>query len=321
MIEKESFAGLQNLETLDLQSNQIMTMHENVFIQLVNLKHLNLSFNHLTIKQLPDFPVSLFDLDLSNNNITVLFDTAFSGLSNLFRLNLDSNNMTVIQTKTFVTNTNLQVLQLAYNKLDFLYHLSFPNNSKVQRLELQNNIIDVLDFPNDFFPFLTFLDLSHNEVEFIFNGPGTAFPESIQEISLAWNDIEIIENFTFQRPNLKYIDLRMNKLRYLQPQTLAVSRNDTRTVYYLLSGNPFYCDCHLAWLKQALILHSNKSFEQYAIIDTLKCQSIYRYHSGVQIWPCRKRSKVNLKSPMLYTKIQPWSFLGSGGENNKVFLP
>ena len=280
MIEKNSFAGLQNLETLDLQSNQIMTMHEKVFIQLVNLKHLILSFNYLTFEQLPDFPPSLFDLNLSNNNITMLFDTAFCGLSNLFRLNLESNNMTGIQTNTFVTNTNLQVLKLAYNKQDYLSHLSFPNNSKVQRIELQNNIIDLPDFPNDFFPFLTFLNLSHNKLKFIYNGLGTVFPESIQEISLAGNDIEDIESFTFHRPNLKDIDLRMNKLKYLQPQALSVSRNDMRTVYFHLSGNPFYCDCHLAWLKQALMLQGSKSFEQYDIVDTVTCQSVHRHDSG-----------------------------------------
>ena len=52
---------------------------------------------------------------------------------------------------------------------------------------------------------------------------------------------------------------------------------------------------------------------------------------GMQIWPCRKKIKgqlvviiwtnlVNLESLVLYTKIQPQSFLGSG-EDFWVFLP
>ena len=47
---------------------------------------------------------------------------------------------------------------------------------------------------------------------------------------------------------------------------------------------------------------------------------------GTQIWPCRKKVKgpvtviiwtnlVDLESSMLYTKIQPQSFLGSGEED------
>ena len=53
---------------------------------------------------------------------------------------------------------------------------------------------------------------------------------------------------------------------------------------------------------------------------------------GAQIWPCRIKVKsqpmviiwtnfVELESPMIYTKIQPQSFLGSGDEDFKVFLP
>ena len=52
----------------------------------------------------------------------------------------------------------------------------------------------------------------------------------------------------------------------------------------------------------------------------------------MQIWPCSKKVKdqprviiwtnlVDLVSMMLYTKIQPQSFLGSGVENFKEFLP
>ena len=53
---------------------------------------------------------------------------------------------------------------------------------------------------------------------------------------------------------------------------------------------------------------------------------------GMQIWPCPKKVKgqprviiwkslVDLESMMLYTMIQPWSFLGSGEEEFYVFLP
>ena len=44
---------------------------------------------------------------------------------------------------------------------------------------------------------------------------------------------------------------------------------------------------------------------------------------GMQIWPCHRKVKghpriiiwfnlVDVKSPMLYTRVKPWSFLGSG---------
>ena len=53
---------------------------------------------------------------------------------------------------------------------------------------------------------------------------------------------------------------------------------------------------------------------------------------GTQIWPCCKKVKgqpstiiwtnlVEFKSPILYTKIQSQSFLGSGEEYFKAFLP
>ena len=48
---------------------------------------------------------------------------------------------------------------------------------------------------------------------------------------------------------------------------------------------------------------------------------------GMQIWPCRKKVNgpltvlVDLESSMLYTKIQPQSFLHSGEEDFYVFLP
>ena len=53
---------------------------------------------------------------------------------------------------------------------------------------------------------------------------------------------------------------------------------------------------------------------------------------GMQIWPCYRKVEghpriiiwlnlVDLRSWMLYTKIQPWSFLGSRAEDFRCFSP
>ena len=177
-IESNSLSDLLKLETLDLKQNQILTFHDDAVNMLVYLRQLDLSYNHL--ERVPKLPVSLDDLNLSNNNISLLFDTTFSGLNTLFRLNLASNHIKYLPPNAFTTNINLHVLKLAFNNIYLVSSSIFPRNSNLQHLDLQYNDIQYIEFANEYFPFLASLDLSHNNIEWLIPGLRDVFPDSIQ---------------------------------------------------------------------------------------------------------------------------------------------
>ena len=280
-IKKDAFMGLHNLLKLDIQQNQIQFIHPDALSGLRYLAHLNLSFNIIEI--LPTFPASLQLLDLRYNDIGYIDNEVLSGSSDILGIGLAHNKINFIEQNAFKNNTKLQVLLLGYNNISlFDYHM-FPLKSSLNSLFLShNNISNIWTFPKKYFPHLRVLDISNNKLEKLVPesfGRDKLFPDSIEELYLARNDIFYIENFVFQLPSLRYVDLRENKIMILSNLALVASERNISPVIYHLSGNPFICDCDLEWLKEAFRLQNNKSHASIIIQDQdlLFCKFLYHY--------------------------------------------
>ena len=268
-IEKDAFTGLQNLYKLDIQQNNIQSIPSEALSELGNLVQLNISCN--IIKFLPTFPASLKVLDLSENKISYIDDNVFSGLTNVLQINLAHNKINFIYQNAFKNNAKLQALGLGHNNISiFDYHM-FPLNSSLNTLFLtHNNISDICAFPTEYFPLLRVLDISNNKIKKIVSdnyGHHNLFPESIAELYLARNEIYFIRNYEFQQPSLRYIDLRENRIQFLSKHVIAPSETNLMPVLYHLSGNPFFCDCNLQWLKDVITLQNNNSHASVIIQD------------------------------------------------------
>ena len=268
-IKKDAFMGLNNLFKLYIQQNNIQSIHPDAFIELSNLAQLNLSCNNIRI--LPKFPASLQLLDLGRNEINYIDNKVFSGLINVLDIGLAHNKITKVYEIAFQNNVKLQELQLGYNSISFLGYNMFPQKSSLNKLFLEHNDISIIwTFPNEYFPHLRVLDMSNNKLKKIVTGSFSQdklFPESVEELYLAQNEIFFIENFAFQRPSLRYVDLRDNRIQSLSNLALVPSENNLKPVLYHLSGNPFFCDCNLQWLKDVFTLQNNNSHASIIIQD------------------------------------------------------
>ena len=282
-INKDSFAGLQNLSKLDLKYNEIYHIHHSALSHLSSLVQLNMSYN--SIKQLPEFPRSMVILDLRGNNLTEIDSHAFDGLADLAGINLMSNYLQYLPNDLFKTNTRLQFLHLAKNSLTTLDYHIFPPLSQVEVIILHhNNFTEVVSLPDEYFPRLKTLDLGNNKIKNVVQSiSGNLFPTSIEEIILLANKIIFIDNYLFALPHLKYVDLRMNEISNLSRLALAVTPGKNIPVVYSLFGNPFNCDCKLAWLKIVSTLQHDIADAQYIIRDFnyLFCFQVYRQNGGL----------------------------------------
>ena len=110
------FTDVQNLKELKCVSCGLMVVSEDLFEALPNLEHLDLSSNRLTA--IP--PISkcryLSTLMLSGNIITMVSETAFSGLP-LYGLSLSHNRIKHVHPKSFRNISTLKVLDMSYNRL------------------------------------------------------------------------------------------------------------------------------------------------------------------------------------------------------------
>ncbi|KAI9999544.1 hypothetical protein NQD34_018429 [Periophthalmus magnuspinnatus] len=87
-----------SLTNLDLSSNQLSTLHKEVFQNMTNLDI----------------------LDLSDNHISSLSETIFNELFALRVLNLQANNLSVIEPKLFGDQALIEQLNLSHNRLQTL---------------------------------------------------------------------------------------------------------------------------------------------------------------------------------------------------------
>lgn len=107
-VDEMVFFNLPNLVRLDLSNNQIKDFSETAFPEDNKLQFLNLSrsfHNHSITDVVLSFLRSgnllqLTALDLSNNDLVILPDNIFTGLSNLVNLSLQNSSMITIQNRT-----------------------------------------------------------------------------------------------------------------------------------------------------------------------------------------------------------------------------
>lgn len=134
LFSSESRQAVLNLSCLNLYSIPPLT-------DLIHLRCLNLSKNHISEFESSVFPASLSirKLDLSDNYIKVINPDSFVRLSNLECLILSSNLLTSIPSNAFVNFTNLVLLLLNSNRISEIDQDALSIQSQLKGLLLSNN--------------------------------------------------------------------------------------------------------------------------------------------------------------------------------------
>lgn len=205
----------------------------------------NISYLQWTDSELTDInssithPAAIYMLDVSRNNINILYHFQFSSFTNLQILNMSQNQINDLP-RTVFNSLNLERLYLSNNRLYAIPFQVFSPMKNLRILDLSHNfIVTILDH---FFKFnkyieelflndnkiakltsnaledladLKILDLSNNSLNFISKGLFDSLYK-LEYLNLAGNPITNLASGTFRSlQSLKHLDLSNNKLKQL----------------------------------------------------------------------------------------------------------
>lgn len=146
-IENGAFKS-SRLQELNLLNNQLSSITDTTFSELINLKELYLSYNHL--QNIPNNSFSglhnLITLDLSHNQLNAIESGAFLWLDTLRYLSLANNQLTLIDNATFTGLQNIRELYLSYNQLTTIDVAIFTGLNSLEALYLSNNRLNSFSF-------------------------------------------------------------------------------------------------------------------------------------------------------------------------------
>lgn len=216
-IEDNTFAGLENITSIDLSQQNFTKLRNYAFTDLNSLINLNLSRNHINeIESMAFFNSSATIVDICYNNISKL-DFLKNSLYGLQKLNLSNNNLTILHKNTFEKQSLLVNLELSGNNIITIEENSLPLDN-LQYLNLINNQITGILKPDTFSPakFLRALDLSNFNISKISNSTFVDMPVLVR-LNLSNNFIEKIESDNFRdMDNMFSLDISYNNLTDLQ---------------------------------------------------------------------------------------------------------
>lgn len=253
-IEPDAFNVVKNLERLDLSSNNIWSLPENIFCTLSGLISLNMSENRLQDVNELGFrdrskdhgsettsspengkrsPTScnldIEILDVSFNHFVLLPANGFATLRRLRVLQVNNNEISMIGDKALSGLKNLQILNLSSNKLVALPSELFAEQAdSIQEVYLQNNSISVLSpklFSN--LEQLQALDLSYNQITSTWIDRST-FVGLIRLVllNLSHNKLTQLDAEIFtDLYTLQILNLRYNQLENIAAETFAPMNN------------------------------------------------------------------------------------------------
>lgn len=236
-IEANTFVNLNNLVTLDLSRNWLLSLDG--FLVPKNVQNLLMHENHLTILDFENNSnTNLVLLDLANNRLMYLDTTDFSFFPNIKTLILNNNPIDEADDiyKSLVELSNLQYLHLEKLTISRLNKDFVASMTRLRQLNVQSNIISNIEIGTfDKLVDLEEIILNSNHLIKISNGTFVGLPK-LKKIYLTHNSINEIEPGAFRNlPALKYVYLSYNSLTKIDNSTFK-DLPSLRKIY--LDGNP-----------------------------------------------------------------------------------
>lgn len=223
----QSLQRLHELEDLRIENCKILSIETNSFEGLYNLKRLVLNSFNTHWGQVKNLELTTYSfqglkelqqLDLADNNIRVVPDGAFCGMTNLHTLNLTRNRIRSSERIGInvpeCSSSELQNIDLSFNDIRVLGEDSgFSKLRRLQNLNLQyNNISEVSGESLVGLVSLKVLDLSNNKIGSLPQGLFAGSPE-LKEIHLQNNSLYSLAKGLFHRlEQLLVLDLSGNQL-------------------------------------------------------------------------------------------------------------
>lgn len=253
VIPKITFYGTPHLKTLSLARNDILDLHYLDLAGLLELEHLDISSNNLTKlseETFPPFP-NLNKLDLRENPIEFILPMTFSIFNTTKEIVLGSKSTALDLANTheaFIALDQLISLNLLNVKSPSLNQTIFTGLKQVERLRIQGSIQRIeLD---------AFVEMPKLK-ELILSGCGIseismdAFygANNLRIIDLSFNQLSKIPFGLFDdKQRLQEIYLQNNNLKKLPEHFFSIKS----LKLIRLTDNPWKCSCEMSEWSQAV---------------------------------------------------------------------
>ncbi|XP_023229969.1 uncharacterized protein LOC111630150, partial [Centruroides sculpturatus] len=263
------FKKLHNLTHFSAYRCSLSSLEEDVFSDLINLKYVDLAYNH--IEHLPPNLLrnskQLTEFYCWNNKISTLPTGIFHGLSELRELDLGINRLENLPEDVFQNLSSLQRLDLSVNRLTFLHENIFLPLTNLTLLDLSiNNLTEIIGK-------LPFDSCKHLRTLYLIDVGLTQWPMinwteyNLTTVVFSNNRFETVK-LPIYTPNRMKINLSNCKIR-------TIYIDDTRYGFqmptYNLSNNEITCDNKLQQFVSALKSNIELAKKMFPNIKKTKC--------------------------------------------------
>lgn len=239
---------------------------------------LDLSSNYINNISRLDFPLnnSINTLLLANNQIRKIEEKAFEQMTNLLTLDLSGNIFDghTIKEKQFDGLTKLTKLLMERNPLGFIGKSTFMFSElfSLEHLDLSHCAINQIENGSIDLPYLKYLDLSWNELQYFYKESFTMLV-SLNTLDLSHNRLIvfdqnqvphlpklntwILDNNQIQNVSvgdeiqylvyhLEHLYIRNNHIKRFTKESFPWKLGSLKGIY--LDNNPIECDCRMKWV-------------------------------------------------------------------------
>ncbi|GMR35015.1 hypothetical protein PMAYCL1PPCAC_05210, partial [Pristionchus mayeri] len=238
-----ALSHMSKCKSIDLSSNLISSISNNIFSKIPQLETINLSDNRL--EKIAQFEFSdcahLTALSLSHNSIREMAAHSFVGCPSLRRLDLSLNRLPSLSLSSS-SLSSLRHLNISSNLLMSVEWESLP--SRVEHLHIDHNRVRILK-GNAANHRCRVLSLSHNSLTSL---SPSLLPDSIEYLDVSYNSIASIAPSTFSsKSSLSSLNLGWNALRSLSLNSINIP-DVLSSVAIRIQGNPLDCSCEMDWM-------------------------------------------------------------------------
>jgi Leucine-rich repeat (LRR) protein len=251
-INGQMFKHMEGMINLILKGNGIKRIHQNAFIGMKNLRHIDLSFNDLDqISSMTFFKNSFLDVIRLNNNgrLKSLPNEGFEsaqGSFNTYNLDISNCDISELNENTFRTMPQLTRLYMNWNNIASIGKNLFSPLVKLKELDISNNLFQTLD-PETFWnnQDLDKLNIAGNPLESLSTKvfePLIYLKEldvSDCDLTQLWHDSSSEDRTGNLLKNLKYLNVSNNDIRNLYVSDISTMVN---LKIFDLKNNPLQCN-------------------------------------------------------------------------------
>ncbi|CAF0801271.1 unnamed protein product [Brachionus calyciflorus] len=198
--------------------------------KLPRIHFLNGSF----LDRLQIFNMAKVSFNLSRNGINQIVPLAFATSNKTETLDLSFNNLTILYSKSFYGMINLKTLDLSFNQISQFESDVFKENSSLAFLHLENNFLKYLNgniFDN--LQWLRLLNLECNQIEVLDTNTFKNL-KNIRKIYLGNNNLKSLDPFFHNLELLSLLDISFNKIKTVHKDAF-MSRHNLSDI--LISNN------------------------------------------------------------------------------------